>query len=77
MSNTRQPLYGAAADRVRDRLRETSDLEAAVSVAKKMLAAYGRVSYSEAGAVAQAHGALAESLRILLDALGAETGEAR
>lgn len=67
-----EPLYGAAADRVRDQLRESSDLDVAISVAQKMLAAYSdSSSFGEFG-YAQAHGALSESLRILLRALDAE-----
>ena len=75
--NTAEPLYGAAADRVRDQLRKRSDLEAAVTVAQKMLAAYGDSSGFDQFGYAQAHGALSESLRILLRALGAETEAAR
>lgn len=52
-----------------------SDLAVAISVAQKMLATYGDSSgFNELG-YAQAHGALSESLRILLRALGAERGE--
>ncbi|MFJ4623038.1 hypothetical protein [Streptomyces sp. NPDC088812] len=51
---------------------QNSELQAAVRTARKMLAAYGDSSgFSEFG-YAQAHGALAESLRILLRALDAE-----
>ena len=54
---------------------EPSDLAVAISVAQKMLDAYSDTSnLSEFGYV-QAHGALSESLRILLRALGAEAGE--
>ena len=49
---------------------EPSDLAVAIRVGQKMLAAYGDSStFSEFG-YAQAHGALSESLRILLRALG-------
>lgn len=52
---------------------EPSDLAVAIRVAQKMLAAYSDTSnFSELG-YAQAHGALTESLRILLRAVGAET----
>ncbi|MFG3234975.1 hypothetical protein ACGFZG_24865 [Streptomyces antibioticus] len=50
----------------------TSELEAAIRVAQRMLAAYGDSSGFDIGRYAQAHGALAESLRILLRALDAE-----
>ena len=74
----RQPLYGQAADQVREQLRaEPSDLAVAVSVAQQMLAAYAHVDYGNPGAVAQAHGAIRESLRILLHTLGAEAPEPR
>lgn len=72
-----QPLYGAAADAIRDQLREPADLDVAIRVAQRMLTAYGQPAYGDACAVAQAHGALTESLRILLRALGAETGEGK
>lgn len=72
MSETHEPVFGAEADRVRDVLREPSDLAVAVHVARKTLAAYGDSSiFGELG-YAQAHGALSESLRILLRALGVE-----
>ncbi|MFE5079942.1 hypothetical protein [Streptomyces mirabilis] len=57
---------------------EPSNLASAVSVAQKMLAAYGTVDSADSAdifAYAQAHGALTESLRIILRALGAEAGE--
>ena len=73
----RQPLSGAVADAVRDQLRQRSEFEAAVSVAQKMLAAYGDSSGFDEFGYAQAHGALSESLRILLRALGAETEATR
>lgn len=49
-----------------------AELEAAVRVAQRMLAAYGDSTGFDIGRYAQAHGALAESLRIVLRALGAE-----
>ena len=59
-ANVRQPLYGAAARRVRDQLREEpSDLEVAISVAQRLF---------DSGDAA----ILRESLRILLRALDAE-----
>lgn len=54
-----QPLYGAAADQVRDQLREPSDLEVAIRVAQQLLDSDQVLS-------------LREALRILLRALGAE-----
>ncbi|MFF4836555.1 hypothetical protein [Streptomyces sp. NPDC001315] len=58
-ANIRQPLYGAAARRVRDELREPSDLEVAIRVAQQLLDSDKVLS-------------LQESLRLLLRALGAE-----
>lgn len=46
-----------------------SELPAAIQVARRMLAAFATVDYGNSGTVAQAHGALAESLRILLRAV--------
>ncbi|MBW8701866.1 hypothetical protein MBT84_19860 [Streptomyces sp. MBT84] len=52
---------------------ESSELLAsAITVAQRMLSSFGSVGYSDVGALAQAHGALAESLRIVLRSLGAE-----
>ncbi|MET7780793.1 hypothetical protein ABZU94_07150 [Streptomyces mirabilis] len=51
------------------------ELTIAISVAQKMLAAYTDTSKLGEFGYAQAHGALSESLRILLRALGAEGGE--
>ena len=51
---------------------EPSDLATAVRVGQKMLAAYGDSSGFDVFTYAQAHGALAETVRILLRALGAE-----
>jgi hypothetical protein len=48
------------------------ELEAAVAVARRMLAHYGTVDGSSIYAYTQAHGALSESLRILLRALDTE-----
>lgn len=48
------------------------DLVVAIRVAQKMLAAYGDTSTFGEFGYATAHGALSESLRILLHALGAE-----
>lgn len=75
--NVREPLYGPAAVAVRDQLRQHTDLQVAVSVARDMLAAYGSTDYADHAAVAQAFGATRESLRILLRALGAETETGR
>ncbi|WP_069885259.1 hypothetical protein [Streptomyces luteocolor] len=47
-------------------------LVAAITVAQRMLDTYGIVDYGNSGDVAAAHGALRESLRILLRALGTE-----
>ncbi|MEU1559490.1 hypothetical protein ABZ504_03090 [Streptomyces mirabilis] len=51
------------------------DLAIAIRVGQKMLDAYGDATGFDIYAYAQAHGALAESLRIVLRALGAEGGE--
>jgi len=51
---------------------EPSDLTVAIRVAQKMLAAYSDTSTFGEFGYAQAHGALSESIRILLHALGAE-----
>ncbi|MFG2683139.1 hypothetical protein [Streptomyces sp. NPDC048392] len=75
--NVREPLYGAAAIAVRDQLRESTDLEVAIRVAQKMLDAYGDSSTFDEFGYSRAHGALTESLRILLRALGAETEASR
>ncbi|MEU3546305.1 hypothetical protein [Streptomyces longwoodensis] len=48
------------------------ELDAAIRVGRKMLAAYGRVDGCDVFAYARAHGGLSEALRILLRALGAE-----
>lgn len=57
---------------------QNSELEAAIRTAEKMLAAYGNPAGFSPGQYAQGYGALAESLRIVLRALGAEPdGSAR
>ncbi|WP_371528396.1 hypothetical protein OG302_22400 [Streptomyces sp. NBC_01283] len=43
-----------------------SELPAAITVARRMLGTYGTVDYGQAANTAQAHGLLAEALRILL-----------
>ncbi|MEU5633505.1 hypothetical protein ACH47C_26795 [Streptomyces rishiriensis] len=52
---------------------QNAELQAAIRTAQKMLAAYGDSSSFDQFGYAQAHGALAESLRILLRALGTDT----
>lgn len=56
---------------------EPSDLGVAISVGKQMLAIYGDTDGRDIYAYVQAHGALAEALRILLRALDAEAGEGK
>ncbi|MBP5915758.1 hypothetical protein F3K34_27230 [Streptomyces sp. LBUM 1486] len=56
---------------------ESSNLAVAIRVGQKMLAAYGDASGYDVFAFAQAHGGLAEALRILLRALDAEAGESQ
>lgn len=51
---------------------EPSDLAVAIRVGQRMLAAYGDVGRGDIYAYAEAHGGLAEALRILLRALDAE-----
>ncbi|MFJ3229794.1 hypothetical protein [Streptomyces sp. NPDC086787] len=51
---------------------QSSTLSSAVHVARQMLDAYGATDYTDHAAVAQALGAIRESLRILLRALDAE-----
>lgn len=51
---------------------DAGEFQAAIRTAQKMLAAYGDSSGFDQFGYAQAHGALAESLRILLRALDAE-----
>jgi len=69
-----RPLYGAAADQVRDQLREPSDLEVAIHVARLTLAEATPRATDIAGIIRADAGAR-ECLRILLRALGAEGGE--
>jgi hypothetical protein len=54
---------------------DPDDLAVAIRVGQYMLDKYGTVDSADIFAYAQAHGGLAESLRILLRALGAEGGE--
>lgn len=75
--NVAEPLYGAAADHVRDQLREHRAVDTAVTIAKEILGEYGSVGYDDIFALAQAHGAIRESLRILVRAIDAERGENR
>jgi len=56
---------------------QNTELAAAIRVAQRMLAAYGDPAGFDIGRYAQAHGALAESLRILLRALDADEGYTR
>jgi hypothetical protein len=67
--------YAAASLATVGTVTERSDLDVAIRVAQKMLTVYGNVDSSDIFAYAQAHGALTESLRIILRALGAEGGE--
>jgi hypothetical protein len=67
--------YAAASLAMTGAVAEQSNLDVAIRVAQKMLTVYGNVDSSDIFAYAQAHGALAESLRIILRALGAEGGE--
>ncbi|WP_055712640.1 hypothetical protein [Streptomyces torulosus] len=53
-------------------LPEPSGLDTAIRVAQRMLADYGNTSGYDIYAYAQAHGGLAEALRILLRALDSE-----
>jgi hypothetical protein len=71
MSDIREPLYGAAADRIRDQLRERCDLDVAIRVAQCMLVDYGDSS-RDGFSYPEAYGAQREALRILLRALDAE-----
>lgn len=68
--SVREPLWGHA-DAVREQLRGPAELATAISVGQRMLDAYGTVDGNDLFAYAQAHGGLAEALRILLRALGA------
>lgn len=51
---------------------ETSDLTIAVRVARKILAEYGDPAGYDVYAYAQAHGALSEALRLVLQAVSEE-----
>ncbi|MFF3660031.1 hypothetical protein [Streptomyces olivochromogenes] len=53
---------------------EPDDLPTAIRIGQLMLAMYGTVDSSDIFAYAQAHGGIAEALRIMLRALGAEPG---
>ncbi|MGW0372443.1 hypothetical protein ACWDZW_26845 [Streptomyces coeruleorubidus] len=74
--NVAEPLYGATAVAVRDQLREPSDLAVAIRVAQSMFATFGS-SNSDGFSYPEAYGALRESLRLVLRALGAETNAAK
>ncbi|AVH57869.1 MULTISPECIES: hypothetical protein [Streptomyces] len=67
-----EPLYGAAADRIRDQLAEPSDLAVAIRIAQLLLAEHEHVDPGDILALNHAHQVLRESLRILLRAIGAE-----
>ncbi|MER8004965.1 hypothetical protein [Streptomyces sp. NPDC094149] len=54
---------------------EPSELTAAIRVGERLLAHYGTVDGGDIFAYIQAHGGLAEALRLLLRALAAERGE--
>lgn len=54
---------------------DTRELAVAIHVGQQMLATYGTVDGNDIFAYAQAHGGLAEALRILLRAVDAEPGE--
>jgi hypothetical protein len=54
-----------------------SALDTAISIAREMYDEYESVGYTDIFALAQAHGAIRESLRILLHALDTEAGETR
>ncbi|QKW07343.1 hypothetical protein HUT18_14050 [Streptomyces sp. NA04227] len=73
-ADVREPLHGADADRVRDRLREPSNTDVAARVARRLLLDYARVDYSDVFALNQAYGAVTEALRILLRAVDIEGG---
>lgn len=56
---------------------EPSDLAVAIRVAQEMLGIYEHVDYGDICHLVQAYGAIRESLRIVLRALGTEAGEPR
>lgn len=62
MTDPREPLFGAAADSVRDQLREPTDLQVAISVGQQLLDSDSPMSVHEA-------------LRLLLRALNAEPND--
>lgn len=74
-TSVREPLWGVAADTVRDQLREPTDLATAIGIGQRMLDVYGTVDSGDITAYTQAHGGLTEALRVLLRALGAPVGE--
>ncbi|GHF74063.1 hypothetical protein [Streptomyces thermodiastaticus] len=75
--NPTWPATPAATLPTRTEPREPGDLDVAISVAQQMLDTYGAVDYTDHAALAQACGAIRQSLRIILRALGAEpTSEA-
>jgi hypothetical protein len=76
MTDIREPLYGPAADQLRDQLREPTDLHVAIGVAQKILARYGD-SRATGFSYPAAFGATHEALRLLLRALDAEAVDAR
>jgi hypothetical protein len=65
-----RPKRASSPDRV-------AELDTAIRVAQRMLCHYGTVDNSSAYAYTVAHGGLAEALRLLLRALGAEAVDAR
>ncbi|WP_333746156.1 hypothetical protein [Streptomyces sp. IBSBF 2950] len=64
--------YEFAASAISHPAPEPTDLAVAISVAQQMLAAYSDTSTFGEFGYAKAHGALSESIRLLLRALGAE-----
>ncbi|WP_306186945.1 hypothetical protein [Streptomyces sp. MK5] len=65
--------HSSAPTGVQINLAEHPALATAITIAKEMLAEYAGVGYDDIFALAAAHGAIRESLRILLRALGTET----
>ena len=74
--NVAEPLYGAAAEAIRDQLREPGDLNTAIRVAQRMLGVYGDSS-RDGFSYPEAYGAQREALRLLLRALGTELDPAK